>query len=314
MADKKTGEKPRLSKLTPEEEYVIVRKGTEAPFSGEYDEKFEPGIYACRRCNAPLYRSTSKFKSGCGWPSFDDEIKDAVKRLPDPDGMRTEIQCAHCGAHLGHVFTGEHLTEKNTRHCVNSLSLKFIPGKAAPKKAGKIKDDYVVLGGGCFWCGEAIFSRVKGVLKVTPGYSGGTVANPAYAQVCAGTTGHAEVAKVEFDPKVASFERILDVYFAAHDPTSLNRQGSDAGSQYRSVIFCTTAEQKKQAEKFIKKIQARYGKPIVTEVAMLEKFYPAEGYHLDFYRKNPLHPYCIFVIRPKLAKLKEKLQEKLQEK
>lgn len=117
----------KLNKLTTEEEEIIVHKGTEVPFTGEYEEKFDPGTYVCRRCETPLYRSEDKFDARCGWPAFDDEIKGSIKRVPDPDGRRTEIQCAACGAHLGHVFTGEGFTPKNTRHCVNSISMKFVP-------------------------------------------------------------------------------------------------------------------------------------------------------------------------------------------
>lgn len=123
-----------MNKLTPEEEYVILHKGTEAPFSGEYDNFYEDGTFVCRRCNAPLFSAKSKFDAGCGWPAFDENYPDAVKRLPDPDGRRTEIECANCGGHLGHVFMGERLTAKNTRHCVNSLSIRFIPkGRTLPE-------------------------------------------------------------------------------------------------------------------------------------------------------------------------------------
>ena len=135
MAEKKE----KWKKLTPEEKHVIEDKGTEMPFTGEYDDFWENGMYVCRRCGAPLYRSKDKFDARCGWPAFDDEIKGAVIRKPDPDGMRTEIECANCGAHLGHVFLGEGYTKKNTRHCVNSISLKFVPAKGAKKdeKDGK---------------------------------------------------------------------------------------------------------------------------------------------------------------------------------
>lgn len=128
-AEHKNTKKMELKKLTPEEEAVIVNKATERPFTGKYDRFFEKGTYVCKRCGAPLYRSESKFDAGCGWPAFDDEIKGAVKRIPDADGMRVEIICAHCGAHLGHVFEGEGFTKTNTRYCVNSISMEFIPDK-----------------------------------------------------------------------------------------------------------------------------------------------------------------------------------------
>jgi len=289
----------RPAKLTPEEERVIVRKGTELPFIGKYYLHSAPGTYACRRCGAPLYRSEDKFHSACGWPSFDAEIPCAVRRVPDPDGRRVEIQCAKCGAHLRHVFEGERITQKNVRHCVNSISLTFIPAKQELST--------IVLGGGCFWCTEAVFSRMKGVKKVTPGYAGGKTKDPTYEDVCTGKTGHAEVVEVEHDARLAPIEKLLDIFFATHDPTSLNRQGNDIGSQYRSAILYTADAQKKSVAAFIKKIQPHYDKPIVTEVKKLDKFYPAEEYHRRYYEKNPFHPYCMLVIPGKLAKAKEKM-------
>lgn len=291
----------KLNKLTKEEEGVILRKGTEMPFSGKYDHVFKSGEYRCRQCDALLYVSQDKFDSGCGWPSFDDEVKGAVKRVPDES--RTEIQCARCGGHLGHVFEGERLTQKNVRHCVNSVSLRFVP---------RTKKEVIVLGGGCFWCTEAVFSMIKGVLKITVGYAGGTPVNPTYEQVCSGRTGHAEVIQIEYDPAITLLSTILDVFFSSHDPTLINQQGNDMGTQYRSVVFYTTLGQKEVVEMFILGIQKKFEKQIVTEVKQLETFYPAEDYHQQYYKKNPNKPYCLAVIKPKMEKVEKNLGEKVK--
>ncbi len=290
----------KLNKLTPEEEKIMVRKGTEAPFSGKYDKFFEPGVYLCRRCDAPLYMSDAKFDARCGWPAFDDEIKGAVKRLPDAEGARTEIECVRCGAHLGHVFSGEHLTRKNVRHCVNSISLKFVPWK----KSGL---ESIVFGGGCFWCTEAIFASLRGVAKVTSGYAGGKTANPTYEQVCTGMTGHAEVVKIDYDPRAVRLETLFELFFAMHDPTSKDRQGDDIGTQYRSIILYSSPEQKRAAVSFMSKAAGEFDKPVVTELKKLDAFYPAEEYHTQYYARNKLlQPYCLLVITPKLEKLRKK--------
>lgn len=293
---------PKLNQLTPEEERVIAGKGTEAPFSGEYDANKRPGAYFCRRCGARLYESKDKFDSGCGWPSFDDEIKGAVKRQPDADGQRTEITCANCNAHLGHVFEGEKLTPKDTRHCVNSLSMKFIPEDFAPDE-----ENYAVFGGGCFWCGDAEFSRVKGVKEVTAGYAGGESLSPTYENI----DGHAETIKIVFDPAVVSYRQLLKIFFATHNPTTPNRQGNDIGEQYRSIILYATLAQKAQAEELIARLSADrvFDAPIVTQVEPLFAFHPAEDYHQDYYAKNPDQAYCQAVINPKLSKLREEFGE-----
>lgn len=174
------------------------------------------------------------------------------------------------------------------------------------------KNDTIVLGGGCFWCTEAVISMLKGVIKTTPGYAGGTSNNPTYQQVCGGNTGHAEVLEVEYDPKIITLEKLLDVFFSSHDPTTHNRQGADVGSQYRSIILYNSTEQKAIIEKFIKEIQQNFSKPIVTEVKKLDKFYAAENYHKDYYSKNPIQPYCMFVIRPKISKIEKEFHPDLK--
>jgi len=164
----------------------------------------------------------------------------------------------------------------------------------------------IVLGGGCFWCTEAVLKMVPGVLKLTSGYAGGSTENPTYEQVCMGNTGHAEVVMVEFDTKKTSLERILEIFFAMHDPTSLNRQGGDVGTQYRSLVLYTSEKQKKAVLEYIDRIRVNYEEPIVTEVAPLLKFYPAEEGHQDYFEKNPHAPYCMMVISPKIKKVRAK--------
>jgi peptide-methionine (S)-S-oxide reductase len=169
-------------------------------------------------------------------------------------------------------------------------------------------------GGGCFWCTEAIFKQVKGVEKVIPGYSGGHVPNPTYEQVCSGTTNHAEVVQITFDPQIISYQTLVEIFMATHDPTSLNRQGNDIGTQYRSVIFYHNEEQKKIAQKVIQTLEAKklYEKPIVTALEPFRAFYPAEEYHHNYFERNPNQPYCQFVIAPKVAKFREKFRAYLK--
>ena len=174
--------------------------------------------------------------------------------------------------------------------------------------------DTAVLGGGCFWCTEAVFQLIRGVQKVEPGYAGGTAANPSYDQVSTGTTGHAEVAKITFNPAEISFREILEIFFGTHDPTQLNRQGADVGTQYRSIILYHSPQQKTTAEQIIAELTAEkvYSKPIVTEVKQLQVFYVAETYHQDYYKKHPQAPYCQVVIAPKIAKLQKTYVSKLK--
>jgi len=271
--------------LNPEEEWVILQKGTERPFTGKFNDHYEPGTYLCKRCDAPLYRSESKFDARCGWPSFDDEIEGAVKRVPDADGRRTEIICANCGGHLGHVFLGEGFTPKNTRHCVNSISMKFEPA------AQSQKTETAIFASGCFWGTEYFLKKAEGVLSVESGYIGGTTENPSYEEVCSGKTGHAEAVRVVFNPDKVSFEELARLFFETHDPTQVNRQGPDIGTQYRSGIFYLNDEQKETAEKLISLLREK-SLDVATEVTEADTFWVAEDYHQDYYEKTGGIPYC----------------------
>jgi peptide methionine sulfoxide reductase msrA/msrB len=262
-----------------------VNKGTEYAFSGKYYKHKEDGTYMCRQCNEPLFHSADKFSSNCGWPSFDDAIEGAVKRETDADGRRTEILCANCGAHLGHVFEGEGFTSKNTRHCVNSVSIDFVPLKTE-KRIEK-----AIFAAGCFWGVEYHFKKTKGVLSTSVGYTGGKTENPSYKEVCSGLSGHAEAIEVVYDPEKTDFETLAKLFFEIHDPTQLNRQGPDIGEQYRSAIFYVNMEQKEIAES-LKTVLYKKGLDVETEVVQAGGFYEAEDYHQDYYQKTGKQPYC----------------------
>jgi peptide methionine sulfoxide reductase msrA/msrB len=281
--------KMKYNPLTPEEQAVILHKATERPFTGEYVNTTAKGTYVCKQCDAPLYRSEDKFESDCGWPSFDDEIPGAVKRVPDADGRRVEIICTNCGAHLGHVFIGEHYTPKNTRYCVNSISMKFIPDKIMNTSTKNEETAYFA--SGCFWGTEYHFMKAKGVIKTTVGYMGGHTKNPTYKEVCTGETGHAETTEVVFDPSKTTYDDMVKLFFETHDFTQIGGQGPDIGDQYRSVIFYTSEKQKETAEKYIG-ILTEKGYKVATKLQPAPEFWKAEDYHQEYYDKKHGSPYC----------------------
>lgn len=271
------------NKLTPEEENIIVYKGTEKAFTGQYFNFYEKGIYLCKRCNNPLFASDSKFNSGCGWPSFDEELPNTVKKQKDRDNIRTEILCAKCDAHLGHIFFDEGFTTKNKRYCINSLSLTFIPAKT--------KSETVVFAAGCFWGVEYYFKKLKGVLDVSSGYTGGTINNPGYKDVCTGKTGHYEAVEITYNPEIINYEDLVKYFFEIHDFSQMDGQGPDIGEQYLSAIFFKDETQKIIAEKIISLLkEKKYF--VATAVLPFSKFWYAEEYHQDYYQKTGKTPYC----------------------
>jgi len=283
MEKEKTAKQLLNQRLSLDELQIIEHKGTERPGVGAFVNHHEKGLYTCRRCHAPLYLSKDKFDSSCGWPSFDDELEGAVERKMDADGSRTEILCAACGAHLGHVFVGEQFTAKNVRHCVNSISMNFVPAEGETGRA--------VFAGGCFWGVEYYLAKLKGVSSTTVGYCGGDKPYPSYEEVCRHKTGHLESIEVEYDPDILSFEDLTKYFFEIHDPTQTNGQGPDIGPQYLSAVFYQNLTQKETAENILELLRQKGIEP-ATQILPAAAFWPAELYHQDYYTHKGSTPYC----------------------
>lgn len=275
----------KTKSLTPYALSVVRDKGTDLPNTGSFDALDEPGTYLCRQCGWALFRSEAKFSAHCGWPSFDEMIPGRVLTEPDTDGRRTEIICARCQAHLGHVFYGEGYTKKDTRHCVNSTSLDFTTSKTV------LDTEEGIFAGGCFWGVEHLFKELPGVVLTEVGYTGGHKTEPTYEDVCTGLTGHYEAIRVVYDVLLLDFRMVAQYFFEIHDPTQEDGQGPDIGLQYESVAFYYDDRQMNELKNLFNTL-TNNGHQIKTTIKPVSIFWPAEEYHQNYYAKTGNDPYC----------------------
>jgi peptide methionine sulfoxide reductase msrA/msrB len=295
-----------ISHLNETQKYVTLHNGTEKPFENAYWDHKEEGIYVDVISGKALFSSTDKFDSGTGWPSFTKPIDDNLLNFKKDNKLsmvRTEVRSSSSNAHLGHVFNDGPEEFGGNRYCINSAALKFIPKKQMQEKGygeylflfSNVKK--AILAGGCFWGMEDLFAKLDGVIDVVNGYSGGDIPNPNYNLVSSGFTNYAEAIEVSFDPDIISYDKIVRFFFKIHDPTTLNRQGNDVGTQYRSAIFYINDEQKRISENIIEEATKNniFKKAIVTKLEKYKNFYKAEDYHQDYLERNPDGYTCHYI-------------------